>query len=68
MPKSNNGVPPARQLISTTKAAERLNVSSGTIRKFIALGSLRGYKVAGIRNLKVDARDVDALIITVDNS
>jgi excisionase family DNA binding protein len=65
---SNGASNPARQLISTTKAAERLNVSPGTIRQFIADGKLKGYKIAGLRNLKVDANQVDALIITVDNS
>ncbi len=68
MSKSGSGVPPARQLISTTKAAERLNVSPGTIRQFIADGSSKCFKISGSRLLKVDVKDVDALIITVDNS
>lgn len=59
---------PTRQLISTTKAAQRLNVSPGTVRKFIAEGRLRGYAIAGTRLLKVDSTEVDGLIITIDNS
>lgn len=66
--KSSNGSTPQRELISTTKAAQRLNVSPGTIRNFIAYGLLRGYKIGDLRMLKVDAKEVDALIITVDNS
>jgi excisionase family DNA binding protein len=66
MSKSSCGVVPARRLISTTKAADRLNVSPGTIRQFIADGKLRGYKVG--RLIKVDIKEVDALIQVVDNS
>lgn len=68
MTKSSSGAAPARQLISTTKAAERLNVSPGTIRQFIADGKLKGYKISGSRLLKCDVKEVDALIITIDNS
>lgn len=66
--KSSSGATSQRQLISTTKAAQRLNVSPGTIRQLIADGLLCGYKIADLRMLKVDAKEVDALIVTVDNS
>lgn len=67
MSKSNFGAPISeRRLISTTKAAERLNVSPGTIRQFIADGKLMGYRIG--RLLKVDVNQVDALIETIDNS
>jgi excisionase family DNA binding protein len=56
----------SRRLISTTKAAARLNVSSGTIRTYIADGKLRGYKVG--RLIKCDVKEVDALVVTIDNS
>jgi len=68
MSKTSSGAASARQLISTTKAAERLNVSPGTIRQFIADGVLKGYRIRDLRPLKVDVKEVDALIITVDNS
>lgn len=55
-----------RLLISTTKAAEMLNVSPGTIRTYIADGKLRGYKTG--RLIKVDARELDALVVVIDNS
>nr|WP_109401005.1 helix-turn-helix domain-containing protein [Mycolicibacter sinensis] len=51
---------PRRQLISTTKAAERLNVSPNTIRQFIADGKLKGYKVG--RLVKVDAAEIEAYL------
>lgn len=46
-----------RQLISTTKAAERLNVCPNTIRQLIANGRFKGYKVG--RLVKVDAADIE---------
>ncbi|VAZ99015.1 helix-turn-helix domain-containing protein [Mycobacterium pseudokansasii] len=55
-----------RRLISTTKAADRLNVSPGTIRQYIADGKLRGYKIGGL--IKCDVKELDALIVTIDNS
>ena len=56
----------SRRLISTTKAADRLNVSPGTIRQYIADGKLRGYRIG--RLIKCDVKEVDALIVTIDNS
>ena len=61
-----NGGVSQRRLISTTKAADLLDVSPGSIRQYIADGKLTGYKVG--RLIKVDANQVDALIITIDNS
>jgi excisionase family DNA binding protein len=55
-----------RRLISTTKASDRLNVSPGTIRTYIADGELRGYKIGGL--IKVHVKELDALIVTIDNS
>jgi excisionase family DNA binding protein len=49
-----------RQLISTTKAAERLDVSSNTVRAFIADGRFKGYKVG--RLVKVDAAEIEAYL------
>jgi excisionase family DNA binding protein len=54
------------RLISTTKAADRLNISPGTIRSYIADGKLRGYRIG--RLIKVDVKEVDALVVTIDNS
>jgi hypothetical protein len=65
---SSNGSSPKLERISTTKAAQRLNVSPGTIRQFIADGLLCGCKIVDLRLLKVDAKEVDALVIMVDNS
>jgi excisionase family DNA binding protein len=49
-----------RQLISTTKAAERLNVSPNTVRAFIADGRFKGFKVG--RLVKVDSNEIDAYL------
>ncbi len=46
-----------RQLISTTKAAELLNVSPNTVRAFIGAGRFKGYKVG--RLVKVDAQEIE---------
>ena len=67
MPRRNPAsVLPERHLISTTKAAEYLDVSPGTIRQYIADGKLRCTKVG--RLIKIDAKDLEALIVTVHNS
>lgn len=67
MPKSISQPPlPQRRLISTTKAAEYLDVTSGFIRLMIAEGKLRGYRVG--RLIKVDAKDIEAVIVAIDNS
>ncbi len=67
MPKSiSESALPERTLISTTKAAGYLNVTSGYIRLLIAEGKLRGYKIG--RLIKVDVKDLEALIVTIDNS
>lgn len=67
MPRHNPAsVLPERHLISTTKAAEYLDVSPGTIRQYIAEGKRRCTKVG--RSIKIDAKDLKALIVTVHNS
>ncbi|KAA1428629.1 helix-turn-helix domain-containing protein [Mycolicibacter arupensis] len=59
MPTDARGIDkmPRRQLISTTKTAERLNVSPNTIRALIADGKFKGYKVG--RLVKVDAAEIE---------
>lgn len=48
------------QLTSLADAAETLGCSPKTIRRYIAAGTLTGYRV-GPRNLRVDAAEVEAL-------
>ena len=50
-----------RQLISLAEAAKYADVGSRTIRRYIATGRLRAYKV-GPRLVKVDIDDLDALL------
>ena len=49
-----------RQLVSTTEAAERLDVSPNTVRAFIADGKFKGYKVG--RLVKIDAAEIEAYL------
>lgn len=49
-----------RQLISTTKAAELLNVSPNTARSLIVDGRFKGYKVG--RLIKLDTAEIEAFL------
>lgn len=53
----SNSPRPRRQLISTAQAAQELDVSPRTVRRYIATGRLRAFRV-GPRMVKVDAADV----------
>ena len=50
-----------QQLITVTAAADRLGLDDRTIRRYIADGKLRGYRV-GTKLVRVDLTDVEALI------
>ena len=50
-----------RQLVSIENAAEHLNISTRTVRRWIASGDLTGYR-AGKRIIRVDLNEVDALL------
>jgi excisionase family DNA binding protein len=50
----------ARRLITLTHAAEQLALDERTIRRYVSLGLLTGYRI-GPRALRVDADEVDAL-------
>jgi excisionase family DNA binding protein len=50
-----------RRLSSIAVAAAEYDVSTRTIRRWIAGGRLRGYRV-GPRLIKVDLSDVDAIL------
>lgn len=66
MSKANRDVAISqRRLIFATKAADQLNVFPGTIRTYIADGMLRAHKIG--RLIKVDAKELDALVVTIDN-
>jgi excisionase family DNA binding protein len=51
------------QLESLDTAAARLEVSTRTIRRRIADGTIRGYRVG--RNIRVDRAEVDAKLMQV---
>ena len=52
---------PARRLASIADAAAYADVSTRTLRRYVADGRLTGYRV-GPRLVKVDLVDIDALV------
>jgi excisionase family DNA binding protein len=53
--------PPARQLVSVAAAAERADVSTRTVRRWIVDGRLPAYR-AGSTLIKVDVADLDKML------
>ncbi|MEV4902488.1 helix-turn-helix domain-containing protein [Citricoccus sp. NPDC055426] len=57
---------PEQGLISLTKAAEMFGVSTKTIRRRIADGTVRGYRIG--RLIRVDVEEIrDALVVEMPN-
>lgn len=50
------------QWLTAEQAAERLNVSVRSIRKYRATGRLPAYKLAGERALRFRVEDVDGMM------
>ena len=55
---------PQKRLVSLAIAADYANVSQRTIRRYVASGLLRAYRV-GPRLLKIDLDDLAALLTPV---
>jgi excisionase family DNA binding protein len=53
------------KLISVEAAAAHLSISPRSVRRYIAEGTLRGYRIAGRRLVRVNQDDVDALIAPI---
>jgi excisionase family DNA binding protein len=53
-----------QRLESLTVAAKYANVSTRSLRRYIAAGRLRGYRV-GPRLIKVDIADLEAILVPV---
>jgi excisionase family DNA binding protein len=53
-----------QQLISLAEAADRIDVSTRTLRRYIAAGRLTGYRV-GPRLIKIDPNELDQLPTTL---
>jgi excisionase family DNA binding protein len=51
----------SRQLISLSDAADQLGVCTRTVRRHIAAGRLRGYRV-GTQIIRVDAGELEQLL------
>jgi len=54
----------SRELVDVRQAAERINVSPKTIRKWIRNGTLRAYRV-GPSMIRLDTADIDSLVQAV---
>lgn len=53
--------------VSLATAAEYLEMTEAGVRKFIAEGRLTGYRV-GKRSIRVDLREVDALLVPIPSA
>lgn len=56
--------PATRRLASITSAAEYLDVSDKTIRRYISQGLLTGYRV-GNHLIRIDLDEVDAVLTAI---
>jgi excisionase family DNA binding protein len=54
------------QLISMTEAAARLDISTRTLRRYIAAGRLTAYRI-GPRLIRIDAAELDQLPVALAN-
>jgi len=52
---------PRKSYVSLTEAARRVGVSERTMRRYIAAGTLTGYRL-GVRLIKLDEAELDALL------
>jgi len=52
---------PPRRWLTQVEAAEYLDVSTRTVRNYIAAGYITGYRL-GPRALRLDARELDSLL------
>lgn len=64
---AKNATTQRRHLVGIAQASEYADVNPRTIRRWIAAGHLRGYRV-GPRLLKVDLNDVDAMLQPIPTS
>lgn len=48
--------------ISLNEAAEYLGVAPKSVRRYIADGRLRAYRLAGKQTIRIKAQDLDALM------
>ena len=63
MPNKAKGVT-KRQMLTIAQAAERWQIGQRTVRREIALGNLRSYRMGRI--IRIDPDDLDALFTATD--
>lgn len=51
-----------RKLVTIDAASNWVGLSTWTVRRRIASGHLKGYRIAGTRGIRVDLRDVEAML------
>ncbi|MBJ7324838.1 MAG: helix-turn-helix domain-containing protein [Rhodococcus sp.] len=54
----------SRKLVSISAAAAELGVSDRTVRRYIAAGRLKGYRV-GQRMIRVDLAQLDLAVVPI---
>lgn len=60
---SQHPIPDGAVFVSIEQAAERLGLSTWTVRNRIADGSLKPYRVRNGRSIRMRLTDVDALLV-----
>lgn len=53
---------PPRRWLSQQEAAEYLGVTDRSIRNYVRRGDLKAMRVRGSRLVKIDARELDAML------
>lgn len=56
---------PRRNLVTQQKAADYLGITDRSVRNLISRGELTGFKLRGVRAVRVDMNEVEALVDTV---
>jgi excisionase family DNA binding protein len=54
--------PESRRWLTIAEASEYLGVVPLTIRRQISRGMLRGYRIRGLRAIRIDRHELDALM------
>lgn len=59
---------PDRRWLSQAEAAVRLGVTDRTIRTYIARGALRASRIRGSRLVRIDSRELDAILTPIPSA
>jgi excisionase family DNA binding protein len=56
---------PRREFLTQQQVADELCVDVSTVRRWIALGRLKAYRVGNTRTIRIERASVDALITPI---